>query len=141
MRKTIPEIMLKDHARIHNLLQEVKYKISEKTKDSEYLFIRLKWTLEKHFFVEEKVIFTIYSESELGEIEELNHLINEHKDALLLVKKIDNNFNNPKEYIEDLDKLLSAHAKFEDEIFYPRLEDELPEKQKQLIEDRCNEWV
>ena len=141
MRKTIPEIMLKDHARIHNLLQEVKYKISEKTKDSEYLFIRLKWTLEKHFFVEEKVIFTIYSESELGEIEELNHLINEHKDALLLVKKIDNNFNNPKEYIEDLDKLLSAHAKFEDEIFYPRLEEELPEEQKQLIEDRCNEWV
>ena len=141
MRKTIPEIMLKDHARIHNLLQEVKYKISEKTKDSEYLFIRLKWTLEKHFFVEEKVIFTIYSESELGEIEELNHLINEHKDALLLVKKIDDNFNNPKEYIEDLDKLLSAHAKFEDEIFYPRLEEELPEEQKQLIEDRCNEWV
>ena len=141
MRKTIPEIMLKDHARIHNLLQEVKYKISEKTKDSEYLFIRLKWTLEKHFFVEEKVIFTIYSESELGEIEELNHLINEHKDALLLVKKIDNNFNNPKEYIEDLDKLLSAHAKFEDEIFYPRLEEELPEEQKQLIEDRCNERV
>jgi len=141
MRKTIPEIMLKDHARIHNLLQEVKYKISEKTKDSEYLFIRLKWTLEKHFFVEEKVIFTIYSESELGEIEELNHLINEHKDALLLVKKIDDNFNNPKEYIEELDKLLSAHAKFEDEIFYPRLEEELPEEQKQLIEDRCNEWV
>jgi len=143
MRKTIPEIMMRDHARIHNLIAEIEKNINEKKnyEDSQHLFIRLKWTLEKHFFVEEKVVFTIYSESEPEEMDELNRLLQEHRDFLLLVKKIDEDFNNSSKHIEDLDRLMTAHAKFEDEIFYPRLEDELPEKQKQLIEDRCNEWV
>jgi len=107
---------------------------------SQRLYIKLKWTLEKHFFVEEKVVFSIYSESEPEEIDELNKLFQEHKDFLLLVKEIDGDFENSYDLFEKLKRELSAHAKFEDEIFYPRLEDELPEEQKQLIEDRCSEW-
>ena len=55
--KTIPEIMLRDHARIHNLVGEVEGKIKTNLEDAEHLFIRLKWSLERHFFVEEKVIY------------------------------------------------------------------------------------
>ena len=94
MRKTIPEIMMRDHARIHNLIAEIEKNINEKKnyEDSQHLFIRLKWTLEKHFFVEEKVVFTIYSESEPEEMDELNRLLQEHRDFLLLVKKIDEGY-------------------------------------------------
>ncbi len=143
MKKTIPEIMLRDHARIHNLLSEIDFNLqnNKNIEESYHLFIRLKWTVEKHFFVEEKVIFTIYASSELEELQNFDNLIKEHREVLFLLKKIDDNFQNSHELFQKTKKLLSEHAKFEDEIFYPRLEEELTKEQKLLIYDRCEKWV
>ena len=139
--KTIPEIMMKDHSKIHNLISEIEQNIiKNNNEDSNHLFIRLKWTLEKHFFIEEKVVFSIYSNMLPEEFEELNKLLQEHKDFLHLLNRIDSDFKNLKLF-QKLKKELSAHAKFEDEIFYPRLEEQLSKEQKQLIYDRCKKWV
>ena len=143
--KTIPEIMLRDHAKIHNLLSEIDLNLQKEKniEESHHLFIRLKWTVQKHFFVEEKVIFTVYASSELEEMQDFDNLIKEHREVLSLLQKIDNNFQKPISHnlFQKTKKLLSEHAKFEDEIFYPRLEEELSEEQKELIKDRCEEWV
>jgi len=129
--------MMQDHLKINNLIIKIKNTISSSIKDSQYMFIKLKWNLEKHFYIEEKVIFYIYSSSQQEEIQNLNKILNEHKDILLLIKKIDNNFNKSQALFDNLKDILSIHARFEDEIFYPRLEEELPQDQKQLILERC----
>jgi len=141
--KTIPEIMLRDHARIHNLAGEIERRIKTNLEDAEHLFIRLKWSLEKHFFVEEKVIFTVYESSGPVETEDLNNLLKEHRDILLLVRKIDDSFKNKNihKLFEELKKVLLDHANFEDDVFYPRLDEELSDKEKQVIYDRCEGWV
>jgi len=139
--KTIPEIMLRDHARLHNLIQEVKHKIPEDTKESHYLFIKLKWNLEKHFFIEEKVVFHIFSKLMPEESQELSNLLIEHKSALLLLQRIDQDFKNSGNFLEQLDKLLTAHANFEDKILYQRLEQQLSKEQKKLIFDRCEKFL
>ena len=55
MPQTIESLMLKEHRRLDKLLEEIEKDLDnyEKTKKNCSLF---KWNLEKHFFVEEKVI-------------------------------------------------------------------------------------
>jgi len=137
--KTIPEIMMKDHARIHNLISELELKQQTDQNNTQPLFIKLKWTIEKHFFVEEKVIFKIYS-SNFQDNDYLDNLIKEHRDILFLLNKIDNNLKNSNELLEELKLTINTHAKYEDEIFYPKLEEELSENEKELIKDRCEKW-
>ena len=67
----------------------------------------------------------------------------EHKEILLLVQRIDNGFHKDEvnEVFEELKRVLLAHANFEDDIFYPRLDEELSDEEKQLIYDRCEGGV
>ena len=137
--KSIPEIMMREHSRFHNLISEIELKLDKNQEDSQHLFIKLKWTIEKHFFVEEKVIFSIYS-SNFEENDYLDKLLKEHKDILFLLGKIDKNFKNSKKLLEELKIIINTHAKYEDDFFYPELEETLSETDKQLIKDRCEKW-
>jgi hemerythrin len=139
MEKTVSQIMMRDHSKIHNLISEIELKSITNQKDSQHLFIKLKWTIEKHFFVEEKVIFTLYS-SNYEENDYLDKLLKEHKEILFLINKIDNNFKNSKELLQELKLTINAHAKYEDDFFYPELEEKLSKNEKDLIKDRCEKW-
>jgi iron-sulfur cluster repair protein YtfE (RIC family) len=124
--------MLREHGKINSLL--IEYERDPNLKK----FNDFKWILEKHLFVEEKVIFEIYNNSSDQEIGELNQLVKEHKDMLWLLSGIEDNEENSSR-ISILKKILPAHARFEDEIFYPRLDEELDEEKKKLIIERCSE--
>jgi hemerythrin-like domain-containing protein len=142
MEKSITSIMLREHEKIKNLLEKVQNELKINIQNSEMIFREFKWILDKHFFVEEKVIFTIFDSSNEEENIEMLNLLKEHKDILFLIKKIEEHFL--KDIKPDMDKLkndLLAHAKFENEVFYPRLEDELDEKQKCLIIERCKDMI
>lgn len=132
MSYSIQTLMLKDHGKINLLLFEFEKDPNSKT------FNNFKWQLEKHLFVEEKVIFEIYDNSTDQEIEELNQLVREHKDILWLIKGIEDE-KELSSRISILKKILPQHSKFEDEIFYPRLDEELDEEKKKLIIERCSE--
>ena len=134
MNNSIQVLMLKDHGKINSLLIEFERNPSKKS------YNEFKWNLEKHLFIEEKVIFEIYSNSSNSEIEELDTLIKEHKDMLWLLGEIEDLKENSSR-ISILKKILPAHSEFEDEIFYPRLDNELPEETKKLIIERCCEII
>ncbi len=132
MSNSIKTLMLREHGKINSFLTEYERDPSLKK------FNDFKWALEKHFFVEEKVIFDIYNNSNDQEIEELNQLIVEHKDMLWLLSGIEDNEENSTR-ISILKKILPEHVRFENEIFYPRLDEELDEEKKKLIIERCSE--
>jgi iron-sulfur cluster repair protein YtfE (RIC family) len=134
MEKTIKEIMTKEHAKILDLLASFE---KDKLKYSLNLF---KWQLEKHFFVEEKVVFRVYLSSSDADLENLTKLLKDHKDILWSLKKIEETFsqNNFLELYE-LKKNLVLHTSFENNVFYPRLDTELSQDQKDIIMERSEE--
>jgi len=145
MKKTILNVMLKEHGKISQLLDDFINQVKEDFNNFEQVlekFNRFKWTLEKHFFVEEKVLFSIYSSSSKEESERIYSLLKEHQNMLWIINKIEedlNNKNQPK--FLSLSQLLNKHAKLENEILYPKLDEELSSDQKQLIIERAEEII
>jgi iron-sulfur cluster repair protein YtfE (RIC family) len=140
--KTIKNIMDIEHKRIQNLLKEFEDTLNKDFKKAKEIFSKFDWNLEKHFYIEEKVIFTIYNASSGIDDVDLTELIKEHKDIVWKISRIKENLDRGiKPHIEDLKKLLNHHEKFEDEVFYPRLDEELNKSEKELIFERAEEII
>ena len=126
--------MLQEHKRIEKILQEFENSLGsgyvEETKRLEIL----EWNLKKHFFMEEKIIFSIYT------LENKQHnnqnLLDEHQEILNLVEDIKQHKPNKREIIEELKNILKAHVIFEDNTFYPELEQGLSQTEKQDVVER-----
>ena len=142
MENSITTLMLQEHGKIKNFLQDFEKSIKNNTNNCEKNFNKFKWNLEKHFFIEEKVIFTIFNSANEEESEDILNLLKEHKKILFLIESIEeNSFKNAEQEVSELSQILTNHANFENEIFYPKLDDELNENQKCLIIERCNEII
>jgi len=130
--KSLTEVMKKEHKKIDEMIEEFEL---NRTKGS---FDKFKWNLEKHFFVEEKVIFSV---SNSGGSEEDNfRILRDHQDILGQVKRIEDALVSGEDFdVGDLKAALVVHAKFEDEDFYPRLDEELSEDLKGVVFDRAGE--
>ena len=142
MNKSIKKAMDKDHIIIHNLLNRFEDEIYEDFKKSKNTFNRLKWILEKHFFVEEKIIFNLYLSLMNEENNYINQLLMEHEKILWLLSNIEEDLSDNKRIdISEVKELLNSHSKFEDDFFYPKLDEEMPEKEKLKIFDRIEEVI
>ncbi|MFA5856563.1 MAG: hemerythrin domain-containing protein [Candidatus Pacearchaeota archaeon] len=130
----ISGIMKKEHARLYSLFFVIKEKIKQNSEDIKELIQEFIWELDKHFFLEEKLIFSIYSN--LGNIDVLD-LIKEHKDILWKVNRI----YEIRDEIQDLDKLLLKHSDSEDKNFYPFIDKSIDNENKKIILSRLNEII
>jgi len=134
--KTICDIMLAEHKKIHKLLEKFKKDLDKR------VFFEFKWTLEKHFFVEEKVIFTVYAMSSPEESEDLFDVLKQHKDILWLLRMMEEDIEKGADpRTRSLSELLTKHSDFENDVLYPKLEKQLSKEQKQLIIDRAKEII
>jgi hemerythrin-like domain-containing protein len=134
--KKISQIMKRHHYLIEGELNRfIKYQ--NKPNVFPTLFNKFKWEIEKHFFLEEKAIFT-FIESENQDIYEISKgLIDAHRELLKNLKEIEDRMKNKKE--SDLLKfkeLLINHRDFEEKSFYPKLDEELDDCKKSQIIDR-----
>jgi len=128
--------MLKDHAKIRNLLGEI-----EKTK-SKKVFDKFKWNLERHFFIEENAIFRLADTITGQEISDIFELLKQHGEIMNLVEKLEINLsNNAICDFSELKKTLEAHSNFEDGVFYPKLDEILSSDQKQIIKEKITEII
>jgi iron-sulfur cluster repair protein YtfE (RIC family) len=135
MITSITSLMLKEHKEINKILEDLEK--NNEGQNPKKLLSRLKSSLERHFFIEEKIIFRIYSLNKNNE--DILDLIKEHKDILWLVIKLEENQSRGLNLeLSDIKELLESHIQFENEFFYPKLE-ELDKETQQLIIDRCKE--
>lgn len=135
--ESINNLMLKEHGKLLSYLVEI-LKESDEDKKRE-LFENFKWTLQKHFFVEEKAIFNFYEKIKGEEVSELFDLMGEHGDLLNLLKLVEENFDEDK--IEELKQFLIKHHTFEDDVFYPKLDSDLNENQKKELIEKIKEVI
>lgn len=142
MKLTVIKIMDKDHIKIKEILIDFEREENKNFEKSKHIFSRFKWMLEKHFFTEEKAIFNFYIVKSQEENENLMKILKEHKEILDLIERSEELlFDQKKLEIEELKHAILAHTKFEDEVFYPKLDELLEEEQKQEIINRIKDIV
>jgi hypothetical protein len=141
MAETICDLMIKDHMKINKMLLDFD-KAPRNKPETSLLFEEFKWNLEKHFFTEEKAIFAIMQNIDGADIEGIFHLREEHEQLMNLMKKEEQSIKiGSHSDISPLLELLKKHAEFEDEEFYPKLDDFLKEDQKKEIIKRIKSIV
>jgi hemerythrin-like domain-containing protein len=142
MPELIEGLMLGEHARILKFLKRFEEHITplQNLPAAKKMFQKFKWNLEKHFFLEEKSIFMIYNDMQGQEVSDIFDLMKEHGTIMAFVKNIENSLmENVSPDLRTLRNILIMHARFEDRVFYPRLDDELSLEQKKEIAERVKD--
>ena len=135
-------LMIKDHGRIEELINDLEEKSKQDFKSMRKSFNKFEWELEKHIFTEEKAIFTSYNPEDIGEgykmLPELtkqhNYIINTLNNWRADVRK--------RRMISDVysfKEFIIRHKDFEEEKVYPKLDESLPEEEKRNIIAKINE--
>jgi hypothetical protein len=135
---TISRIMNAEHLAINSLIDELWINLDNERADA--VFGKLKWMLEKHFYLEEKAIFEIYLYGHDKDSTGVAELVKQHEEMKVLLANIGKAIEQKiKPDLRIFEELAKFHAKFEDEIFYPKLDKELDEEQKAQIIDKSRE--
>jgi len=139
MPQSIEKLMLQEHKRLNNFIEELEKHLDdyEKTKSNFSVF---KWNLEKHFFVEEKIIFDMFINISGKETNNIFRLLEDHIKIMEIIRTIEKRLRNKiKPELEELKQKLILHKDFEDEDFYPNLDKRLTPDQKTRISERIKE--
>ena len=137
-------LMVKDHCKIEELINTLEKNIEKDTPSVIELFNRFEWNLEKHIFIEEKVIFTSYNPEDIIEgYKMLPELTKQHNILLnklnLMRKDIRNNRSISD--ITSFKEFLLNHKNFEEKNVYPKLNESLDNQQKKIIIEKINEII
>ena len=138
---TISEVMVRDHDKIVKLLNEFEKYIDLDKQTLKKVFDIFRWELEKHIFTEEKVIFISYDpEDQLEGYTMIPQLMIDHKKIYDSLKEIQKSIKSDKTCnFQDFKDSLIQHKDFEENFFYPKLDQELDETTKEMIVERFRE--
>ncbi|MBR9704586.1 hemerythrin domain-containing protein [Candidatus Pacearchaeota archaeon] len=140
MNNKIINIMNKEHKMIRNIFNAFENNLRFDFQSSKEIFRVFVWNLEKHIFIEEKIIYSVYSV--WNNSEEILGLLGDHKDILYLIKKIENTLSKNKiPNVSDLKIILNEHFILEEEILFPLFDDVLKGNLRELFLDRTNEVI
>jgi hypothetical protein len=136
-------VMVKDHYRIMKYLKDVENNLKS---DFEVLlkkFNTFEWSLEKHFFVEERAIFTAYNPDYIEDAHQLfTNLSKQHTNILEKVEFIRKRLRSGKSIdVSELDEMLLKHTTYEEKNVYPVLDLEISEGEKRFMIERINDLL
>ena len=137
----ILDLMIRDHGRLIALLNKVEKSLNQDAEIVIKAFDSFEWALEKHIFTEEKAIFTSYQPDNVNTgFQMLPNLVKEHNEILnrLRVMRRDVLSGHSSDF-QGFKELLIKHKGFEEEELYPKIDQELSEKDKQNIINRIQE--
>jgi len=138
---SILAIMIQDHRRIMNKLTDIK-KTQEDTLGTILEKLNaFEWDLEKHFFVEERAIFTSYNATLIKEGQQLfDEISKQHTSILESVESLRDRLRmNTSIEIGSLVVMLTKHKNHEERNVYPLLDENIPEGEKRFMIERIAE--
>jgi len=140
MKEPITNAMKEEHNRIDIILDEFKSSLKNNSKDIQENWDRLEWNIKKHFFTEEKVIFSTFTLE--GREDKNQDLLKEHEEIIEIIKDInEKKLNGIEEELTKLENKLKEHSEFENETFYPELDKTLTEEEKKNVIERAKEII
>ena len=137
-------LMIRDHCKIENLLDKLELSAKGDFDELKKAFYAFEWNLEKHVFLEEKVVFTSYNPDDVSEGYKMLPKLTEQHNYILNTLENWRNEVRHKRIIKDVYKLkefLVKHKEFEENEFYPKLEENLEIDEKMKMYDRLSEFI
>lgn len=141
---SILELMIKDHCKIEELINELEKKSKEDFASMRKAFNNFEWELEKHIFTEEKAIFTSYNPEDVAEgYKMLPELTKQHNFIINTLNNWRDDVRNRRMLrdVYSFKEFIIRHKNFEEEKVYPQLDEALPEDEKRQIVTKINEIV
>ena len=137
----ILELMIEDHDRLMEYLKEVENNFGRDFGFLSESFNTFQWNLEKHFFVEERAIFTSYNPAEADkEYNYFSELMDQHTEILKKIEALRKKLQKREPFdINEIKKLLIKHKIFEEKKVYPILDQEIDEGEKRFIIERIKD--
>lgn len=133
-KKTISELMLKNHRNIEKRFAAFNDSLERNFKSVNKTFNKFRIEAQKHFRIEEEAIFRVCHGLSGEMFTVLPNLIKEHDIILELVNDIENNLGVKKSVsLLKIKKLLTRHKYCEDRFLYPQLDKCLTKSQKDSI--------
>jgi hemerythrin-like domain-containing protein len=139
MKKEIFKVMIKEHEVIESLLNDFKRLHDQDSADAKKVFQAFVWNIEKHMFLEEKILYNVYSVWD-GNIEGMFEILGEHGEIMALINKIKKSYPDESN-ISALKELLRDHFVLEETVLYPNLEKVLNIEQKEMLIQRTKEII
>lgn len=129
----ILHLMKGHHDLIEALFEEFQKGVEER-KEVEDLLENFRWELQKHFLVEEEVVFRICDSLESNICEIIPKLNTDHDVMLSLLNRMEETLPNVKgKDVSKFERLLASHKKMEEESLYSELDKKLNKKQKEIM--------
>ncbi len=137
----ILDLMVKDHNRLMDYLKDVENNLGRGFGFLSNSFNIFQWNLEKHFFAEERAIFTSYNPDEPEkEYNYFSDLMDQHTEILETVESLRKKLQKREPFdLNELKKLLVKHKTFEEKSIYPVLDQKIDDCTKRVIIDRIKE--
>lgn len=137
----ILDLMVKDHDRLMEYLKDVENNLGRDFGFLSQSFNTFHWNLEKHFFVEERAIFTSYNPDEPDrEYNYFSDLMDQHTEILEKIESMRKKLQKRQPFdLNELKRLLVKHKTFEEKSIYPVLDQKLDEGEKGFIIDRIKD--
>ena len=139
---SLTDLMVVEHARIQEMLEDVNIASYEDKMRALESFNRFKLNIEKHFMIEEKAIVQMLNNISGMEVNDTFRLMEEHGRIISMIKKIEDDINHG-DYskIQDLMTMLEEHSDFENQTFYPNLDKKLSDDRKKEIIEKVSSMI
>jgi hemerythrin superfamily protein len=136
----ILDMMISHHALIELLLTEFKDDLDKNRQAADKSFDEFRWELDKHIFVEERVIFKFCNVVSAESCKIVFALVKEHDEMLKMINRMKEDLTaNNRVDVSNFQTLLTRHREVEERKLYPKMDQELDKAQKELIMARINE--
>lgn len=131
---SIHYLMLKNHNSIDGIVSKLRSALEDNQLLIKKFFSELRTTLEHHFVIEEQAIFT-FTEVHNQETRTVIHeLLIEHGQMREQMNRLEMQIENSQSVdINPLASLLNEHQRKENEVFYPKLDRDLNDSEKNYI--------
>jgi len=139
----ILDLMVRDHDRLMEYLKDVEKNLGRDFGFLSNSFNVFQWNLEKHFFVEERAIFTFYNPDLVDEgYEVFLDLSKQHTEILKKIESLRKKLQRREPFdLNEIKNLLIKHKTFEEENVYPVLDQEIDDGEKRFIIERINDII
>ena len=139
----ILDLMVQDHNRLIEYLKDVEINLGRDFGFLSNSFNVFQWNLEKHFFVEERAIFTSYNPDRFDEgYEVFLDLSKQHTEILKKIESLRKKLQRREPFdLNEIKNLLIKHKTFEEKNVYPVLDQEIDEGEKRFIIERINDII
>lgn len=139
---SLTDLMVIEHARIQEILDEVNLASYEDKMRALESFNRFKLNIEKHFMIEEKTIVHMLNSISGIEVNDTFKLMEQHGNIIAMIKKVESDIGHG-DYskVTDLMSMLEEHSDFENQTFYPNLDQKLSEDRKKEIIEKVTSMI